>query len=133
MTRFSVTGHIYKGVHSCYWQNDLKFFLNVCKRCLAIRILMTSNVVRIFTFNTCRVSEYMGLICQYHCRRQNMSDMMDCNPEAFRGVDVLTRSECEGRGCNYDNTSSQLPSCLVSPKEYGYSSSWSARRYSTWL
>ena len=49
-----------------------------------------------------------------------MSDMMDCNPEAFRGVDVLTRSECEGRGCNYDNTSSQLPSCLVSPKEYGY-------------
>ena len=49
-----------------------------------------------------------------------MSDLLDCNPEAFRGVDVLSETECVNRGCTYDMTHSQLPSCLMSPKDYGY-------------
>ena len=49
-----------------------------------------------------------------------MSDLLDCNPEAFRGVDVLSETECVNRGCIYDTTHSQLPSCLMSPKAYGY-------------
>ena len=49
-----------------------------------------------------------------------MSEILDCNPEAFRGVDVLSEAECVNRGCNYDADHSQTPSCFLSPKDYGY-------------
>ena len=49
-----------------------------------------------------------------------MSQLIDCNPEAFRGVDVISKAECERRGCNYDDTHSQLPSCFQAPGNSGY-------------
>ena len=49
-----------------------------------------------------------------------MKQLIDCNPEAFRGVDIVTKAECENRGCNYDDTHSQLPSCFQAAGHYGY-------------
>ena len=49
-----------------------------------------------------------------------MKQLIDCNPEAFRSVDILTKAECESRGCKYDDTHSQLPSCFQEPRNSGY-------------